>query len=296
MSKKFLVLGAVVTTLVLLFAACAQPTELDGASISVNNFGVEPPRNVQAVAYTGAVRLTWEAPQTPPTGYYVTRQVKDSADPAVVVSGNITNAIYYVDSALTGPTKLESGTYIYKVVAYNTAGQGVGRVTAESEIAEVSVTVPAKGIILPMPEAEKDFKFGTAADPVADDTVIGNTQFDYYFKLTDINPLYTYSSYQLWYNDGNLIGGWTFDSNINPGNVNLTLDSAGFEPVVYLTAISVNRTPAARKFKIVATVGVNTNQGYSNGHNWKIGDTTITQTAATDPALSSTNQIVIGTF
>jgi hypothetical protein len=285
MSKKFFLVGAaVVTTLVLLFAACAQPAEIDGASLNINNFGVEPPRNVKATAYTGAVVITWDSPNAVPDGYRIQRQLKDSSEAPELIG--VAANLRYVDIAFNGSNKLESGTYIYSVVSY--ANGDVGSVTAPSEGVEVTVTVPAKGAILPNPAAPT-FEIVSS---VPGSTVAGNLNFSYSYRISGLNPAYSYN-FTIQSNDTPSITpyAWSYVSN---SSISPNLSSSGYDGTYNGTILNVNRGVTTRVYRVLATVTANTSNPYNTNHGWVVADTAIS--GALDSSLANANVILVGTF
>jgi hypothetical protein len=283
--KKTLLLLVAVVLAGMLILGCAQPTEIDGSSLSVNNYGVEPPQNVKVEAYTGAVLITWEAPKAGVNGYRILRQVKDSSDAPVLID-SVTNATSYVDARLTGPTKLTTGTYIYTVASYNTAGQGVGYATAEAEGKEVAVTVPALGSTLPLPAVPTL----EVLSKIPASSATGNNTFDYALKISGINPAYTYALSVQYTTTPSVASSWV--SGGSGGTIAPTLN-ANFDGTVYATGIQLT-TSATLVYRLVATVGVNTSAPYNNNHNWVIADTVISPT--TDSGITQVNMISLGTF
>jgi len=78
------------------------------------------PQNLQAVASTGKISLTWQAPTTNGgagiTKYKVFRGATAGSETSLTEVGNV---LSYTDTAVT-----PGSTYFYKVSAVNSAGEG----------------------------------------------------------------------------------------------------------------------------------------------------------------------------
>jgi hypothetical protein len=281
--KKALLLLVTAVVAGVLILGCAQP-EFDGSSLNVNNYGVEAPQNVAATAYTGAVRVTWDAPKTPVSGYRVIRKIKDSdAEPVTVQSTNGTT-YWTVDNVLSGPTKLENGqTYIYKVVAYNNAGQGVGAITAESEEKEVVAIAPAPGSVLALPATPTLEVVGSYPSSSA----AGTTTSTYNLKVSGLDPAYSYQ-YRIEQNDTPAtVAGWvtviTNWSNLTPS----ALNTATFDGTDYINVNNADRNLATGGFRVLVRIS-------ANGNDWSVSSTYLN--TATDPTVNYSNIVEIGRF